>query len=138
MTPVQWLFHYLEIREVQNEKVESDTEVLKSLIQLFNSNIEYLANCIVDGAKISGAMANPEAGKALLEAEQLKEARADIADDEFCDWWEDFSSRIPGELKVETVGENVDLEGDAINLEKLYEMDMEQRRKKMKQQSNKE
>lgn len=136
---MQWLFHYLEIKEVHREKIESDTEVLKSLIQLFNSNIEYLANCVIDGAKISGAMANPQAGKALLDAEQLKEAQADIGDDEFCDWWEDFSSRIPGELKVESAGENVDLEGDAINLEKLYEIEMEERRKKQKQQqSNKE
>lgn len=132
MTPVQWLFHYLEVQEFKNEKTEDDIETLKSLITLYNSNIELLCNTIIDGAKISGAMSNPEAGKALLEAEQLKEAKADIGDDEFSDWWQEFSSRIPGKLKVEDAGDNVDLEGDAINLEKLYEIEMEARKNKYK------
>lgn len=131
MTSVQWLFHYLEVTEFRKEKEEADIETIMSLVKLYNNNTEYLANSIIDGAKISGSMANPEAGKALLDAEQLKEARADIGDDEFGEWWEEFSTRIPGELKVEDMGDHVDLEGDAINLEKLYEIDMEARKRQI-------
>lgn len=136
MTPVQWLFHYLEVKKFNDEKMDNDIETLKAFIKLYNSNTEYLAETMIDAAKISGAMANPEAGKALLEAEQLKEAKADIADEEFSEWWEDFSSRIPNKLKVEDAGDNVDLEGDAINLEKLYEIEMEARKNKYKSDKN--
>lgn len=136
MTPVQWLFHYLEVQEFKNEQTEYDIETLKSLITLYNSNIEVLIATILDAAKIAGAMANPESGRALLEAEKIKEAKADIGDDEFSDWWEDFSSRIPNQLKVEDAGENVDLKGDAINLEKLYEIEMEARKKKYEEKEN--
>lgn len=132
MTPVQWLFHYLEIQHFKNEKTEDNIETLKSLITLYNSNIEVLLDTIIEAAKVAGSIANPEAGKALLEAEKLKEARADISDEEFGEWWEDFSSRIPTALKVEDAGDNVDLEGDAINLEKLYEIEMEARKNKYK------
>lgn len=134
MTPVQWLFHYLEIEETKKEKTEEKLEIIKAMAELLNSNTVYMAETVIDAAKLTGAMANPEAGKAMLEAEQLKASRADIADDDFCEWWEDFSSRIPSEFKVEDAGEYVDLEGDAINLEKLYEIEMEMRKK----QSNKE
>ena len=134
MTPVQWLFHYLEIEKSKKDKAEEKLEIIKAMADLLNSNTEYVAKTSIEAAKIAGAMANPDAGRAVLEAEQLQASRADIADDDFCEWWEDFSSRIPSEFKVEDAGENVDLEGDAINLEKLYEMEMEMRKK----QSNKE
>lgn len=132
MTPVQWLFHYLEVNKFNDEKAKDEAEVLKTLIKLYNSNNNYLAEVMIEAAKISGSISNPEAGKALLEAEKMKEARADIGDDEFSEWWEDFSSRIPSKLVVEDMGDHVDLEGDAINLEKLYEIEMEERRKKFK------
>ena len=131
MTSVQWLFHYMEIIKFRSDKVNADTDLITQLVKWINSNTEFLANSIIDGAKIAGSMANPEAGKALIDAEKLREARADIGDDEFCDWWEEFSTRIPGELIVEDMGDNVDLEGDEINLEKLYEIDMEARRKQL-------
>lgn len=126
----------MEIMKFKKEKQETEMDLIMSLVKWINSNTEFLANSIIDGAKISGSMANPEAGKALLDAEKLKEARADIGDDEFCDWWEEFSTRIPGELVVEDMGDNVDLEGDAINLEKLYEIDMEARRKQLNNNNN--
>lgn len=136
MTPVQWLFHYLEISKFNDEKVESDIEVLKSLIELFDSKVKFLSETIIDAAKISGAMANPESGRNLLEAEKLNEARADIGDEEFSEWWQDFSARIPNQLKVEDAGDNVDLEGDAINLEKLYELEMEARMQNYKKEQD--
>lgn len=130
MTSVQWLFHYLEVQTFEEEKISSQLEIIKALTNLYNSNTECLAETMINAAKLTGTMINPEAGKVLLEAEKIKEARADIGDDEFADFWKEFSSRIPGELKVEDAGMNVDLEGDAINLEKLYEIEMEERRKK--------
>ena len=126
----------MEIMKFKKEKQETEPDLIMSLVKWINSNTEFLAKSLIDGAKISGSMANPEAGKALLDAEKLKEARADIGDDEFCDWWEEFSTRIPGELVVEDMGDNVDLEGDAINLEKLYEIDMEARRKQLNNNNN--
>lgn len=133
LTKAQWLFHYQEVVREKRRDVEEKADVVTSLLKLFDNRVELILEAISEGCKLAGAMSNPEAGKALLEAEKLKELKADIGDEEFSDFWEDFSSRIPSALVVEDVGEHVGLEGDCIDLEKLYEADMAHRKKVMKE-----
>ena len=138
LTKAQWLFHYQEVIRERQRQSEDKADAIISVLKLFDNRVELLLETISEGCKLAGAMSNPEAGKALLEAEKLKELKADIGDEEFSDFWEEFSERIPSALVVEDVGEHVGLEGDCIDLEKLYEADMAHRKKVMKEMMEKE
>lgn len=138
LTKAQWLFHYQEVINEKKKQVGDKADIITSVLKLFDNRVGQILDTISEGCKLAGAMANPEAGKALLEAEKLKELQADIGDEEFSDFWEEFSSRIPSALVVEDVGDHVGLEGDCIDLEKLYEADMAHRKKVMKEMMEKQ
>lgn len=122
MTTAQWLFHYLEVMKFKGDEYKSKTDVQIDLIKIFNNRIEGLAQVITNSAKLTGAMANPESGKALVEMETINKHKEEMPDDKFSEWWQDYRERIPQKLTVEAAGDFVDLDGEeGYDLERMYE-----------------
>lgn len=133
MTTLQWLFHYHEVSKYKEVKDDFTLNLIKEIMSAVDDRFKILLENIYDANKLSGGMSNPEALKAILDTEKLKELKAEIGDDEFSDWWDEFSTRIPHQLQVEAQGDNVDIEGEpGIDLEKLYEIDIAARKEQYK------
>lgn len=81
MTTAQWWFHYLEVLKFQ----KADDARLTLLL---------------DQMELVGTMANPKAGKKLLEIKKLRAAKEEVSEKNFAQHFEELKKSIPAELRV--------------------------------------
>lgn len=85
MTPIQWMFHYREIKRQQDKEFKEKKEI-----------IEVITNYL----ELVGAMANPDAGKKLQEIKEQKKNEAEINADTFAEDFQKLKEMIPATLVV--------------------------------------
>lgn len=121
LTEVQWLFHYMEVTKFRGYDNKDKIDFTISLLDILDERLKVLLDTIMESNKLAGMISNPKMGKEIIERERLEKDRALIKDDDFAAWWEDYSQFLPDDLEVIAVGDDVDLEGGGIDLERMNE-----------------
>ena len=91
------------------------------MVEVPDERLKVLLETIMESNKLAGMISNPKMGKEIIERERLEKDRALIKDDDFAAWWEDYSQFLPDDLEVIAIGDDVDLEGGGIDLERMNE-----------------
>lgn len=121
LTKVQWLFHYLEVTKFRKENNKDQIDLIVSLVDILDERLKVLLDVITESGKLAGIISNPKMGKEIIERERLEQDKAAIKDEDFAEWWQEYSKFLPKDLKVTGMGDDIDLEGGGIDLERMNE-----------------